>query len=119
MPSAAVFALDETSAAVVETLRGGHLAAPDLYARLAPRFDPRTVEDSLAELAGARVIQPVEPAAPAVPPPGTGPEHHPAEADPLSTLVVNVTNRCNLSCAYCYEYGGTRLPNRPRAACRS
>ena len=109
VPSAAVFALDDTSAAVVETLRGGQLAAPDLYARLAPRFDPRTVEDSLAELAGARVIQPVEPAAPAVPPPEPAPNIIPLKPIPLSTLVVNVTNRCNLSCAYCYEYGEDKI----------
>ncbi len=24
---------------------------------------------------------------------------------PLSTIVLNVTNSCNLSCRYCYEYG--------------
>ena len=29
---------------------------------------------------------------------------------PLSTLVLNVTNKCNLSCTYCYEYGEDKLP---------
>ena len=105
-PSAAVFALDEASAAVVETLRGGHLAVPELYSRLAPRFDPRTVEATLAELAGARVVVPAEPAAP---PPEPAPDVIPLKPIPLSTLVVNVTNRCNLSCAYCYEYGEDRI----------
>ena len=105
VPSAAVFALDEASAAVVETLRGGHLAAPDLYSRLAPRFDPRTVEASLSELAGARVVRPADPA----PPPEPAPNVIPLKQVPLSTLVVNVTNRCNLSCAYCYEYGEDRI----------
>jgi uncharacterized protein len=28
---------------------------------------------------------------------------------PLATLVLNVTNKCNLSCTYCYEYGEDRL----------
>jgi uncharacterized protein len=29
---------------------------------------------------------------------------------PLQTLVLNVTNKCNLACAYCYEYGEDRIP---------
>jgi uncharacterized protein len=33
----------------------------------------------------------------------------PKEPPPLSTLVLNVTNKCNLSCRYCYEYGADRL----------
>ena len=28
---------------------------------------------------------------------------------PLTTLVLNVTNQCNLSCTYCYEYGEDKL----------
>ena len=28
---------------------------------------------------------------------------------PLATLVLNVTNKCNLSCTYCYEYGADKL----------
>jgi uncharacterized protein len=30
---------------------------------------------------------------------------------PLSTLVLNVTNQCNLSCKYCYEFGEDRVAN--------
>jgi len=33
----------------------------------------------------------------------------PVEPPPLSTLVLNVTNSCNLSCRYCYEYGEDRV----------
>ena len=28
---------------------------------------------------------------------------------PLSTMVLNVTNQCNLSCTYCYEYGEDKI----------
>ena len=28
---------------------------------------------------------------------------------PLSTMVLNVTNQCNLSCSYCYEYGEDKI----------
>ncbi|PYV08117.1 MAG: hypothetical protein DMG07_26735 [Acidobacteria bacterium] len=32
---------------------------------------------------------------------------------PLGTLVLNVTNQCNLACAYCYEYGEDRIADAP------
>jgi uncharacterized protein len=109
VPSAAVFALDDTSAAVVDTLRGRQLAPAELMARLAGRFEPAEVEATLSELAGARAILPVDPARPAEPPPAPAPNIIPLTPIPLSTLVVNVTNRCNLSCAYCYEYGEDKI----------
>ena len=109
VPSAAVFALDDTSAAVVDTLRGRQLAPADLMARLAGRFERAEVEATLSELAGARAILPVDPARPAEPPPEPAPNIIPLTPIPLSTLVVNVTNRCNLSCAYCYEYGEDKI----------
>src|SRR5437763_814386 len=28
---------------------------------------------------------------------------------PLTTMVLNVTNQCNLSCTYCYEYGEDKI----------
>ncbi len=28
---------------------------------------------------------------------------------PLNTMVLNVTNQCNLSCTYCYEYGEDKI----------
>ena len=64
VPSAAVFALDDTSAAVVDTLRGRQLAPAELMALLAGRFEPAEVEATLSELAGARAILPVDPARP-------------------------------------------------------
>ncbi|MXZ73108.1 MAG: quinohemoprotein amine dehydrogenase maturation protein [Acidobacteria bacterium] len=108
VPSAAVFALDETSAAVVDALSAGRLAPPDLFGRLAGRFALPEVEATLAELAGARVIVPIEPGPPA-PAPKPAPNIIPLKPIPLSTLVVNVTNRCNLACTYCYEYGEDRI----------
>ena len=117
VPSAAVFALDETSAAVVDALRDGRRTPGDLVDRLAGQFDPPEIEASLMELAGARAVLPVYPA-PAAARPGASPRAAvappapniiPLTPIPLSTLVVNVTNRCNLSCAYCYEYGEDKI----------
>ena len=28
---------------------------------------------------------------------------------PLQTMVLNVTNKCNLACTYCYEYGEDKI----------
>src|SRR4029077_12731695 len=28
---------------------------------------------------------------------------------PLNTMVLNVTNQCNLACTYCYEYGEDKI----------
>ena len=33
----------------------------------------------------------------------------PPEDFPLTTMVLNVTNQCNLSCTYCYEYGEDKI----------
>ena len=33
----------------------------------------------------------------------------PLKPMPIQTLVVNVTNQCNLSCEYCYEYGEDKI----------
>ena len=33
----------------------------------------------------------------------------PLKPVPLQTLVVNVTNQCNLACTYCYEYGEDKI----------
>jgi uncharacterized protein len=35
---------------------------------------------------------------------------------PLSSLVLNVTNSCNLACRYCYEYGDDRLAKAETAS---
>src|SRR5208282_643088 len=31
------------------------------------------------------------------------------EVFPIQTLVMNLTNQCNLSCQYCYEYGADKV----------
>ena len=37
------------------------------------------------------------------------PKQLPPAQPPLQTLVLNVTNQCNLACTYCYEYGEDRI----------
>ena len=80
VPSAAIFELDDDAAAALD------------------RPDEASAE-SLAELRGVGAIgaQPV-----------TGKQMPPPDF-PLTTLVLNVTNQCNLSCTYCYEYGEDKI----------
>ena len=47
--------------------------------------------------------------------PATGRQLPPAEF-PLTTMVLNVTNQCNLSCTYCYEYGEDKIVDTEQGA---
>jgi len=98
VPSGAIFELDGPSAAVIDRLRPGERSREDLLAELGP-----DAAEVLDELAQSRAIV-------------SGPGFHdPVEKAPLpfplNTLVLNVTNQCNLSCKYCYEFGEDRVAN--------
>lgn len=108
VPSGAVFALDGAAEAILDALEEGASTRGDLAARLAGRFSPEIVDATLSELAAARAVRaedaPAEPVEPKV-------RQLPDLPFPLTTLVLNVANRCNLACAYCYEYGEDRIPS--------
>ena len=103
VPSAAVFALDDASAAIVEALRAGPMTRESLLGSLQHRWPTADVEESLGELqqldAIAETERPVTPI----------PKVIPMTPFPLSTMVLNVTNQCNLACTYCYEYGEDKI----------
>lgn len=113
VPSAAIFALDEATAAVVDALRQRPHTRADLVTALAERFDAVEVGTALDELLQVQAIGPVQ-SSPAPPPPGR--RVLPLLPFPLTTMVLNVTNQCNLSCAYCYEYGEDRIVDRGNGA---
>jgi uncharacterized protein len=100
VPSAAVFALDEVSDAVLGVLGAGDRSRDDVVSGLDGRFDSRLVSDTLAELLRVRAI------GERVPEP---PPRKLLPMIPLSTMVLNVTNKCNLACTYCYEYGEDKI----------
>jgi uncharacterized protein len=104
VPSAAIFALDEPSAAILDLLDGGRATPAALEGALADRFAPEVVAESLGELARVQAVGPVRIALPVAPP-----KVAPPQPFPLTTLVLNVTNQCNLSCTYCYEYGEDKI----------
>jgi uncharacterized protein len=105
VPSAAIFELDPPCAAVLEELSTDPRTADAIVGALADRFDAAVVRGAISELVDVRAI---------------GYTHHRASDEgsikllpmapfPLSTLVLNVTNQCNLACTYCYEYGEDKI----------
>ena len=56
VPSAAVFALDECSEAVLQELRDGPQPLTDLARKLSARFDAADVTDTVAELQRVRAL---------------------------------------------------------------
>ena len=91
VPSAAVFAFDDCSTAVIELLRERPQTPAELLAVLGDRFSPAELRDTLTELHRVRAIEDQAARSPA-------PKIIPLAPMPIQTLVVNVTNQCNLSC---------------------
>lgn len=103
VPSAAIFELDGVSSAILARLRAGDVAVGDLVQELSTQFEGAEIEETIRELLRVRAIAvsgvPEQPA----------PRQMPPENFPLTTMVLNVTNQCNLSCTYCYEYGEDKI----------
>src|SRR5262249_18057520 len=112
VPSAAIFELDEASDAVLRTLSerprtrdelAAMLATPKLVDAGASEGGMTHVDAALAELPRVPAIRQGDTtAAPA-------PKVIQLAPFPLTTMVLNVTNQCNLSCEYCYEYGEDKI----------
>ena len=102
VPAGAIFEVDEGVAAVIGALSAGEAQFDDLLATLSDRgyaFDDasellREMLFSRAIVTGAHAPEPVESA--------------PAKF-PLQSLVMNLTNQCNLACTYCYEFGEDKV----------
>src|SRR5450432_217641 len=103
VPSAAVFELDDSCAAVINRLRASSLSREDLAQQLYSLFTASEVDETIAELLRVRAIGEVGV------PENKAPKVMPPENFPLTTMVLNVTNQCNLSCTYCYEYGEDKI----------
>jgi uncharacterized protein len=104
VPSAAVFRLDDASRDVLATLGDGEMAAEELVNALRDRWTPAEIGAAVTELLSARAVRAVAPLAEQAAPPA-----RPRKRIPLTTLVLNVTSKCNLACTYCYEYGADRI----------
>lgn len=101
--SAAILGLDTVSAAILDAFTCEEGRDPTEWLNgLRGREDFEDYRATLGELTTLGIIRPadeVEPPHPELPP----------MPFPLATLVLNVTNKCNLSCTYCYEYGEDKI----------
>ena len=103
VPSAAVVRVDDLSQAILDAIGERDVPVAEVATSLTPRWQPIEIRDSIQELLGMRAIRAV--AEPVVAPRAEPPKRR----IPLTTLVLNVTSKCNLSCGYCYEYGEDRI----------
>jgi uncharacterized protein len=99
VPSAAIFALDSSSDAVLRTVTERPRTRDELQAEM-PDVN---LDAALEELLRVQAIG--EMSAPRAP----TPKVIPLAPFPLTTMVLNVTNQCNLACTYCYEYGEDKI----------
>lgn len=111
VPSAAVFALDPLASAILDRLAQGPTPVEKLRADLPA--DPAFLE-TIAELLNVRAIR--YQSGDEGPRTAPAPKQLPPDSFPLSTLVLNVTNQCNLSCTYCYEYGEDKIVDTAHGA---
>jgi uncharacterized protein len=102
VPAGAIFAVDSAVGKLIECLTAGELPYVQLIERLeASGLSSDDAEELIAEMAHSSVILGRE----------TAPEQPSKLPDvfPIQTLVMNLTNQCNLSCQYCYEFGADKL----------
>ena len=109
VPSGGIFALDPLSSAIVDALNVGPLNREQLIGRVSQKVarPPVEIAECVEELCQVRAIR--DEATHFIDKPEPLPEHF-----PLQTLVMNVTNQCNLSCHYCYEFGEDKIATPER-----
>jgi uncharacterized protein len=102
VPAGAIFELDDAAAFVLNSLADAELSLEELTESLAAfGLGEADAVLLLTELAQTRAIL-------AGDAPAESPQNPPPEF-PLQSLVLNLTNQCNLSCTYCYEYGADKV----------
>jgi len=102
VPAGAIFAVDEAVGKLIDCLRGGAVPHEGLVEALIARgLEAGEAEELIAEMCHAQVIIGGD-NTPEIPP-------SPPDDFPIQTLVMNLTNQCNLSCQYCYEFGEDKV----------
>ena len=102
VPSAAIVGLDPAADMVMQVLGSGAKTRADLLALAEGIYTDQEMDEAVGELLTMRAIGPVEA-------PQSMPKILPLTPVPLGTMVLNVTNQCNLACTYCYEYGEDKI----------
>ncbi len=102
VPSGGIFALDEIAAAMIERLEQGEASRDRLLADLTARGFPSVeASEAIDEMHRTRALSNGEVFL-------DNAQSPPADF-PLQTLVLNLTNQCNLACQYCYEFGDDKV----------
>jgi uncharacterized protein len=102
VPSGGIVALDGMTSEILQQLEQTPLSGEDLIGRLSSDgYSSSEVEECIHELRDVKAIR-------------NGQKEYAKseplpESFPLQTIVLNVTNQCNLSCQYCYEFGEDKV----------
>jgi uncharacterized protein len=102
VPSGGIVALDGMTSEILQQLEQTPLSGEDLIGRLSSDgYSSSEIEESIHELREVKAIR-------------NGQKEYAKseplpESFPLQTIVLNVTNQCNLSCQYCYEFGEDKV----------
>jgi uncharacterized protein len=102
VPTGGIFELSNEAAAVLRLLAGKSRSRADLARELSETgISIESVDEVLNDLIDSRMLVTSE---------GNVSGHQPVpEHFPLQSMVMNLTNQCNLSCKYCYEFGEDKL----------
>jgi uncharacterized protein len=102
VPAGAIFQVDDAVEKLINCLDDAGTPHDRVIERLVESgLSPVDAEDLVAEMFLANVITTDSGIA-------ERPQSPPA-VFPLQTLVMNLTNQCNLSCQYCYEFGADKV----------
>ncbi len=103
VPSAGIFRMDDAGCAILDLLAEGPAELDAVVEALSARFEVDRILGTVHELTEIRAIGDVDA------PKEQVPNDLPPADFPLNTMVLNVTNKCNLACTYCYEYGEDKI----------
>jgi uncharacterized protein len=102
VPAGAVFELDDAAEKLVARLELGEAAHDELMSELvASGYSYGDADELIGELYHSHVIVTGETIRPMM--------ENPPDDFPLQSLVMNLTNQCNLACTYCYEFGEDKV----------
>ena len=103
VPSAGIFRMDDAGAAVLDALQAGPRTMDSIVEELSERLEVDRILETIDELIEIRAVGDRDA------PKEQVPNDLPPADFPLNTMVLNVTNKCNLACTYCYEYGEDKI----------
>jgi len=103
VPSAGIFRADDAACAVLDLLTEAPVDRDAVVRALGARYGIDRILGTIDELTEIRAIGDVD-----APREQVANDLPPADF-PLNTMVLNVTNKCNLACTYCYEYGEDKI----------